>query len=240
MRAGPFGTGLQPPVIRYAALGDSYSSGTGASPYTDELCRRSPVTYSNLIAGTVVNGLPVDRPNLAACHGAKTIDFYTSQQPGVPPQLDAVQLNTRLVTLTIGGNDLGFSAKFTGCYLGADCSTIGPLATPQELYETQVKLTSLYQQIRAEMNPDGRLMVISYPSILPVTGEPADPQPTPARWPNLGENLILPERNAINDATAQADRMIRDAVIATGDSHVTYVNGLDLFRGHRLCRESGV
>ena len=237
---GSFATGLQPPVIRYAALGDSYSSGTGAPPYTNDLCRRSPVTYANLIAGTVVNGLPVDRPDLVACHGAKTIDFYTSQQPGLAPQLDAVQRNTRLVTLTIGGNDLGFSPKFTGCYVGADCSGAGPLASPQELSETQVKLTALYQQIRAQMNPSGQLMVVSYPAVLPVTGESADPQPTPQRCPSLGENLILPERNAINDATSQADRMIRDAVIATGDSRVTYVNGLDLFRGHRLCSESGV
>ncbi|MFD0743222.1 GDSL-type esterase/lipase family protein [Phytohabitans flavus] len=119
---GPFGTGLQPPVIRHVALGDSYSSGTGAPPYSDALCRRSPATFSNLITGTLLPGLPVDRPTLAACHGAKTIDLYASQHPGVPPQLDAIQPHTRLVTLTIGGNDLGFAAKLTGCYLGADCS----------------------------------------------------------------------------------------------------------------------
>ncbi|MTK02890.1 SGNH/GDSL hydrolase family protein [Micromonospora sp. CP22] len=237
---GAFGTGLQPPVIRYVALGDSYSSGTGAPPYSHEECRRSSLTYSNLIAGTILSGLPVDRPTLAACHGGKIVDLYASQHPGVPPQLDAIQPHTRLVTLTIGGNDLDFSLKLTGCYLGADCSGSGPLVTQQQLDQVRVQLTALYRQIRAEMHPNGRLMVLSYPAVVPNPDDPADPPPTQDRCPNLGGNLIESERRAIYTATAQTDRMIRDAVLATGDSRVTYVNGLELFRGHRLCSTSGV
>ncbi|NGM15257.1 SGNH/GDSL hydrolase family protein [Verrucosispora sp. WMMA2044] len=237
---GPFGTGLQSPVIRHVALGDSYSSGTGAPPYSDASCRRSPATYANLITGTVLSGLPVDRPTLAACHGARIPDLYASQQSGLPPQLDAIQPHTRLVTLTIGGNDLGFSAKLTGCYLGADCSASGPLVTPQELYQVQAQLTTLYRQIRAEMHPGGKLMVLSYPAVVPNPDDPADPQPTQDRCPDLGSNLVESERRAIYEATVQTDRMIRDAVLATGDSRVVYVNGLDLFRGHRLCSTNGV
>ncbi|MDG4798325.1 GDSL-type esterase/lipase family protein [Micromonospora sp. WMMD1082] len=237
---GPFGTGLQPPVIRHVALGDSYSSGTGAPPYSDALCRQSPATYSNTITGTLLSGLSVDRPTLAACHGARIPDLYASQHPGVPPQLDAIQPHTRLVTLTIGGNDLDFTAKLTGCYLGADCSTAGPLVTPQELYQVQVQLTALYRQIRAEMHPSGKLMVLSYPAVVPNPDDSADPPPAQDRCPDLASNLIESERRAIYDATAQTDRMIRDAALATGDSRVIYVNGLDLFRGHRLCSANGV
>jgi lysophospholipase L1-like esterase len=235
MGTGTFATGLQPPVIRYTALGDSYSSGTGAPPYSHELCRRAPATYSSLIAGAVAAGLPVDQPAPAACHGGIINDLYASQHPGVPPQLDAVRPNTRLVTVTIGGNDLGFSSKLIGCYLSPDCSTGGPLVTPQQVQQTQAQLTALYRQIRAEMRSDGKLMVLSYPAVLPNPDDAADPQPTRERCSEVSFNLNTNELRAIYQATAQADRMIRDAVIATGDSRVMYVNGLDLFRGHRVC-----
>jgi lysophospholipase L1-like esterase len=236
MGTGAFGTGLQPPVIRYAALGDSYSSGTGAPPYFHELCRRAPATYSSLMTGAGAGGLPVDQPASAACHGGVIDHLYVSQHAGVPPQLDAVRPNTRLVTLTIGGNDLGFSARLTGCYLSPDCTGGGgPLLTPQQLFETQVRLTALYRQIRAEMRSDGKLMVMSYPAVLPNPDDPADAQPTQERCSEVFFNLNATERRSIYQATAQVDRMIRDAVIATGDSRVMYVNGLDLFRGHRIC-----
>jgi lysophospholipase L1-like esterase len=236
---GAFSTGLQAPVVRYTALGDSYSSGTGAPPYTDAQCRRSPVTYSSFVAGSSVAGLPVDQPVRAACHGAKTIDMYTSQHPGYGPQLDFIRPNTRLVTLTIGGNDLGFSDRLTGCVLTADCSGGGPLVTPEQLYQTQVQLTALYRQIRAEMRSDGKLLVMSYPKVLPDPDDATDPQPTPERCPGVNGNLNEGERRLISQATAQVDRMIRDAVIATGVSGVIYVNGLDLFRGHRVCAGTG-
>jgi lysophospholipase L1-like esterase len=231
---GTIATGLTPPVIRYVALGDSYSSGTGAPPYSDARCRRSPVTYSNLLAGVAVGDLRLDRPVNAACHGAVTDDLYSSQVPGVPAQLDAVRANTRLVTLTMGGNDLGFSTTLGRCTL-TDCARSGPLVTAQQLTETRVKLTAAYRQIRSEMHNEGRVKVLSYPAVLPNPDDPGDPQPTRKRCPGVTGNLSAAELRLIYGATARVDKMIRDAVIATGDPRISYVNGLELLRGHRVC-----
>jgi len=39
------------------------------------------------------------------CGGADTTDYGTAQYPGVAPQLNALGKSTKLVTMTIGGND---------------------------------------------------------------------------------------------------------------------------------------
>jgi hypothetical protein len=102
---GVLGTGLAAPVIRYVALGDSYSSGTGTGSYYGDgtSCRRSPLTYSNLIAGKILGGLPIDVPTIKACHGARISDLYVTQVGWLNSN------RTRLVTVSIGGNDLGFA-----------------------------------------------------------------------------------------------------------------------------------
>ncbi len=231
---GTITTGLTPPIIRYVALGDSYSSGTGAPPYSNARCRRSRLTYSNLLGGATVGGLRLDRPTMAACHGAVTNDLYDLQDAGVPAQLDAVRANTRLVTITVGGNDLGFSTTLGRCTV-TDCAKGGPLVTAQQLFETKVRLTAAYGQIRSEMRNDGRVLVVGYPAVLPNPDDPADPQPTRKRCPGVTGNLKRAELRLIYAATSQVDKMIRDAVIATGDPQISYVNGLELLRGHRVC-----
>ena len=54
------------------------------------------------------------------CGAAQTKDFFGSQYPGVPPQLDALGLRTQLVTMTIGGND---NNTFIGAI--AECGAAG-------------------------------------------------------------------------------------------------------------------
>ena len=54
------------------------------------------------------------------CGAAETKDLFTSQYPGVAPQLDALGRHTRLVTMTIGGND---NNTFIGAI--AECAVAG-------------------------------------------------------------------------------------------------------------------
>src|SRR4051794_19985700 len=89
----------------YVALGDSYSSGTGTRDYSlNSTCQRSPYAYPYLIkqdrAGTSLN--------FVACSGAKTADVMANQ-------IGAVTSTTNIVTITIGGNDAGFSSDLTKC-----------------------------------------------------------------------------------------------------------------------------
>src|SRR6478672_12555721 len=88
--------------LRYVALGDSYSAASGVLPPdpSSPLCARSTANYPHVIAHRTGARL-----RDVTCGAAETKDFFSSQYPGVAPQLDALGRRTRLVTLTIGGND---------------------------------------------------------------------------------------------------------------------------------------
>lgn len=104
---------------QYVALGDSYSSGDGVLPYLpgtntpSNLCHRSEKAYGALI-GIAKGYTPDGKPkagtfDFAACSGGTTHDlFLPNFKNPENAQLDHLGADTRLVTLTIGGNDLGF------------------------------------------------------------------------------------------------------------------------------------
>src|SRR5262245_35220317 len=84
----------------YAALGDSYSAGVGAPPYdpASGSCNRSPRSAAALWAASH----PGTSFAFAACSGATTTDVINNQ-------LGALSGATSQVTISIGGNDAGFS-----------------------------------------------------------------------------------------------------------------------------------
>ena len=92
----------------YVALGDSFSSGVGTNSYTlSSSCRRGVYAYPWLVAQ--------QRPNTSltfvACSGATTANVMSSQ-------IQSVTAGTDIVTMTIGGNDIGFSNLIVQCTLG--------------------------------------------------------------------------------------------------------------------------
>ena len=129
----------------YVALGDSYSAGEGAS-----LSDFDPTTKANIDPGGTSSGchrastgyanrIPryYERTNkptwtFAACSGAEIRNLYqlnTSYSPFEVevPQLAAVDpATTKLVTMTIGGNDVGFVDIFTECVYGAEVPQLAP------------------------------------------------------------------------------------------------------------------
>jgi lysophospholipase L1-like esterase len=108
-------TTTPPDQSRYAALGDSYSAGYGAGDYlTDEAslrCARSRNAYPMLLSDADSR---LDNVEFVACSGAYTADL-------VAGQLDVLDSYTRVVTLTIGGNDAGFTVLL-GCLQNGTCS----------------------------------------------------------------------------------------------------------------------
>jgi lysophospholipase L1-like esterase len=238
-------TALPPPVVRWAALGDSYSSGTGSSSYLGSpnppLCRRSQQTYSYRVGGGTLpvgdagERITLDQPNLKACDGAKTIDmdFVQNTNGAETRQLDWVTNRTRLVTVTIGGNDLDFGPTLRRCVL-SDCSG-APLIPPDKASALQDNLVRLYAKILPKMRRGGRLVVLNYPAVLPNPGDPVvDPQPS-GRCPAVLASLSEAERNRIYQAAAQLSNIISGAIARLGDPRVYFVDVLDAFRGHRIC-----
>src|SRR5918995_320397 len=91
-------------AVRYVALGDSYSSGTGTRTYYDSGCQKSVYAYPYLVR----NAHPSWTFVHAACGGAKTGDVINTQSA-------SLNSATNWVTYTIGGNDAGFSSVITEC-----------------------------------------------------------------------------------------------------------------------------
>ncbi|WNY34958.1 SGNH/GDSL hydrolase family protein [Curtobacterium flaccumfaciens] len=103
----------------YVALGDSYAGGFGVAPYSSGPaagCFQSTTDYPHQVAASL--GLQLDD---RACAGATTGNISrVAQKTGAgsataPVQADALSKNTDVVTVSIGGNDLGFAGVIANC-----------------------------------------------------------------------------------------------------------------------------
>src|SRR5689334_7687829 len=155
----------------YVALGDSYAAGPliplQLPPYG---CLKSDHNYAHLAAPQI--GLPLVDPS---CSGAKT-DHMTQPQgvsPGPnPPQFDSLSADTKVVTLTIGGNDIGFSSIAKDCFsatspTGSPCkdkyTAGGTDQVSQRIQNTALKVASVLQGIHSR-SPDAKVYVVNYAS----------------------------------------------------------------------------
>jgi lysophospholipase L1-like esterase len=124
------GTVVAPgPASQYVALGDSYSAGEGDGDYgwnsdllvPNNVCHRSIHAYGPLLAADPALGLGA--VNFGACSGAVTADLEGPNHEGnlgtdgnpEAAQLSHLSADTTAVTLTIGGNDLGFGDALRQC-----------------------------------------------------------------------------------------------------------------------------
>ena len=139
---------------RYVALGDSYSSGVGTGSYTlDSACKRSVSAYPYLLAQKRKRTSLV----FVACSGATTADLLASQ-------IGAVTSTTSIVTVTIGGNDIGFADLIYECTL-ADCSTTLDDATSSLESTLGSRLDAVYSGIKSRAAPGAAIIVLGYPHV---------------------------------------------------------------------------
>ena len=147
----PSGAGAAPGA--YVALGDSYSSGVGAGGYIagSGVCLRSRRSYAYGLGRAVTS--------FRACGGATTDDVLSRQ-------LDAFPSDTRLVTITIGGNDAGFADVIESCLFGSPraCSTRVGEAERFVRSELTARLRRVYEAIRARA-PEATVVVAGYPRL---------------------------------------------------------------------------
>lgn len=141
----------------YVALGDSYSSGLGTGSYLNDgtACSRSSYAYPALDA--VRLGLTL---TLRACAGATVGDVRQTQ-------LDALNGTTGYVTVTAGGNDIGFASVLTECAKPAwfsDCNGAIDAAVAVIGNQLPASLAGLYADIRAKA-PNARTVVLGYPRL---------------------------------------------------------------------------
>ena len=206
--------------VSLAALGDSYSSGVGTpDPYPSSLptCYRTPHAWPDLVA----DALNWRGTNLA-CSGAKTADI-TAPYGGQDAQtalLAALRPRPKVVTITIGGNDVGFGPVLQACYLG-DCTGAIVGSEVAMLTVLPERLAATYRAVEAA-DPRARLVVVGYPRIFPSDASAV----TDCSW------LSDAERVALNQSASLLNAVIRAEAVLAG---ATFVDVSSTLAGHELC-----
>jgi lysophospholipase L1-like esterase len=211
-------------VSRYVALGDSYTAAPGIPGQTSsDGCQRSSANYPHLVATALTVGTLDD----VSCTSADTGDVTTAQLTGVGPQLAAVTADTDLVTIGLGGNDLGlFGSLITGCLRqdaasvpGTPCTdTLASKATPA-LTRIEANLVGVVRAVRSKA-PSAQIMLVGYPQIIPASGSCANGPFAP------GDYAFMRKVNhGLTQAVAAAARA----------SKATYVDVWSASAGHDLC-----
>ena len=162
----------------YVALGDSFTAGPGVPPAVagDEMCGRSESNYPHVLAERLTTLSLSD----VSCSRAISLDLARSQVHdgiSVPPQLEAVTPETRLVTLSIGGNDFGVYGRImAACALVPtesercqDSLGAGDGSLMEEAAAVEGRITSAVSRIR-ETAPRAFVAVVGYPRIFPADG----------------------------------------------------------------------
>jgi lysophospholipase L1-like esterase len=204
--AGPTGT------LQYVALGDSYAAGIGAPPYvsSSDDCLQSNKGYPALLDSEKHIHLQVN----ATCPGATTSTVSNTQLSELTPGVE-------LVTLTVGGNDLGFADLAGICTPEPQQPECGNAiaAVPGKLTDLYSNLTDLLGDV-ADAAPKALIAVTGYPYLVESTA-PYDPV------------LIT----AINKATAGLNTTIEAAVNATRKdtgANIIYVDVTVPFARHGI------
>lgn len=191
--------------LEYDALGDSYASGYGVPPYT--ACGQSQAAYAVQLDGRMKIALD----DFAACAGATTLTLVSGGQ------LDALDVDTDLVTVTIGGNDIKWGTAVGACLTRSDPECAASITYVRGLISTALPglLNGVYTQIAAAA-PNAHVVVTGYPRIFS---------------PEYGDylNASVAEQIAMNDGADLLNSVIADSAAGYG---FQYVDVAQKFDGH--------
>ena len=156
-------TTARPPRVqggdRYVSLGSSIASGYGIANQST-FCGRSDRDYGHLVAAKL--GLNLTD---VSCGAAVIPNVLDRAQGTAPPQIDAVTPDTRLVTVSIGGNDISLNGTALGC---GDPATVCSPPPSLDANETalQGKLVAMLTALKAKA-PSATVVLVTYPREFP-------------------------------------------------------------------------
>ncbi|CAM5385237.1 lipase 1 [Streptomyces avidinii] len=198
----------------YVALGDSYSSGVGAGNYDSSSgnCKRTTRAYPALWAAAHAP----QTFSFAACSGARTGDVMSGQ-------LAPLNSGTDLVSITIGGNDAGFSDVMTTCVLQSESTCVSRVNQAKAYVDSTLpgQLDQVYNAIHSR-SPGARVVVLGYPRFYKLNG-------------NCVAGLTEGERTAINGASDYLNAAIAKRAANHGFAFASVAGS---FTGHEICSGS--
>jgi lysophospholipase L1-like esterase len=196
---------------QYVGLGDSYSSGVGTRVFYSESgsCKRSPEAYPPKVAAA--NGYTL---SFQACSGAKTTDVNANQ-------LGTLSSTTALVTISIGGNDAGFSNVILNCALYY--FTCGGAINEANSYianKLAGVLDTTYNNIRSRATT-AHVVVLGYPHLFTDTGTTCN-----------ANFLTSSNEKKLNETGDKLDAVVKARAAAHG---FTFVDPRSAFKPHAVC-----
>ncbi|MFF0478517.1 SGNH/GDSL hydrolase family protein [Streptomyces sp. NPDC004284] len=225
-------TAHHPHRVDYVALGDSYASAPLVPDQVDASCGRSGNNYPSLVARSSTATRLTD----VTCSGATTAAM-TAPQGTAAPQLDAVDRHTDLVTLTIGGNDIGSTRILGTC---AKLSATDPVGAPcrdhlagsgtdrvtESIAATAPKVAEVTRGVHRRA-PRAQVVVVGYPDVFPEDGVGCTSASVP---PAAGGFAYLRDKEKeLNSTLARQTRL----------GGATYGNTYAPTVGHDLCAPTG-
>jgi lysophospholipase L1-like esterase len=171
----------RPPTTNsyYVALGSSFSAGLG-------LGAREAASPSKFLR--TINGYPQQLARLLkvpsftdmTSSGATVRQVLNGGQLRfLGPQIDALGPDTRLVSITAGGNDIGYVGDLTAMAFRNGGGLMGSLVglfwkgpkpvSERDFERLEADFSATLREIKRR-SPQARIVVISYPAILPRTG----------------------------------------------------------------------
>lgn len=148
--------------------------------------------------------------------------------PGRQKQIEFVKkYKPKVITLTIGGNDLGFGDKLNAC---ASRPTTCSIADEQrsmlgrQIEDQYDRLKSLYEEMYAASDHSAKIFILGYPQFI-----------NDDESAKCGANVALvnsAERKMIHESIGFLNQVIKKAAAAAG---VYYVDIEDSLDGHKLC-----
>ena len=216
----------------YVALGDSYAAGPIIPvPQKPWGCLKSDHNYAHLAMPRI--GLPLRD---ATCSGAETDDMTQTQgvSPGPnPPQFDSLDVDTAVVSITIGGNDIGFSSIAQDCFSPTPTGSTpcqdkyvvnGDDTIADRISQAAPKVATVLQGIHTR-SPNARVFVVGYPAIFP------EQDPAVTCWPQLP--VSWDDVPYLRATQKRLNQMLADQAAANG---ATYVDSYAASVGHDACQ----
>ncbi|MFE7842066.1 SGNH/GDSL hydrolase family protein [Streptomyces sp. NPDC057474] len=240
---GGGGDASAPPTGPYIAPGDSYTAGPNIPEQsgTPAGCERSGRNYPALVAAELKIKASDFRD--VSCAGATIADLSAPQSTDDgtnPAQFDALSGATRLVTVGIGGNDIGFASVIRRCVTsgvmyqvtgGQDGDGDAPCKeryVSGDVDEVRRKTEAADGRLARALDeverraPKARVYVVGYPAILPSDGGGCDREPA----------LAPGDTAFVRDKERELNTMRRQRAEATG---TRYVDTYGPSEGHDAC-----
>ncbi|MGH6654631.1 MAG: SGNH/GDSL hydrolase family protein [Actinocrinis sp.] len=199
----------------YVGLGDSYASGLGAGSYgSSGSCDRSANAADQLWA----NANSPSAFSFAACSGATTSDVLSSQ-------VAAVNSGTTLVSLTIGGNDVGFSSTMEDCVIWGTSTCVSDINADEAKARSVLPgaFDNVLNTIRSKA-PNARIVFLDYPDFYDLNASSGC------------VGLSGTSRAKVDEGINLLDSLIQQAAARHG---AVFADVRGQFSGHELCDDAG-